>query len=804
MPRREGRGGHGARGRAAHGGGASRRPRPAAPALSEEQKAQVEALLAEVPALAAALHAAQSQGRGALLAALGSVTSTAEPVAAVFADRLGALSGEQARAAADVAHTLGELEPRAEVARQARRSRIRLRSAGIVPSLAIPAAAAPTALPMDAPLERPLLAEAYVSRSRETGELNLITAWQEGRDPNQLQPWAFLLDFWREGVKDVIHMEPMRRSRFQREVIEGMRSEQQATLVPLTWAQARRLVQDALAVNAWRGTTPAEEFEHHRAQFERLLLTEPADEAQAAEIAAEDERFAREGDRPFIETDIESDEMVVNWIGAWSLGDYGLAYDLLGDDHPIRRGQSRAEYVKLRRQWADEAQPSGLRVTVAREQERRAGALWVPGAPASAAGLGAARPELEAFWSLICKDVEMGGQFEELPMATLLSRETGRHWYWTGYTLERDRTYGFWLVARTRDEGAASQALTLEELQKRIAEAREKVKQITAQEPPAPGSEEAAEALRTISAELTAALHYADALAVKLPLDEAVFREALTDARSLGNHERAAGLIERRETRSGGSVRLQFERGIEEYLVADQYGRQDMHEAEAAWLDRAVRTLERVVEAEPTGEHLQGLGELLARQGHFERAIERLREGIRVEPDRAMLYSDLADALMSQASGEGVEHAEPLTEEERERLAREALDALREASTQDASIHGIYTRIGAIYDVLGQPEDALLALQEAVRHDPADAEARYALGSLHLSQGKPAAAVTELETAAQHVPFSVPIRLALASAYTAAGRHPEARRELDFIDRVQPGLPQVAELRARLARHAKK
>ncbi|HEX5957941.1 MAG TPA: hypothetical protein VFY92_04700, partial [Hyphomicrobiaceae bacterium] len=500
--------------------------------MSDEQRTQVEALLAEAPALAAALHAAQPQGRGALLSALSSVTSAAEPVAVAFADRLGGLSGEQAHAAADVANALGELEPRAEVARQARRSRIRLRSAGVAPSLVIPAAAAPTVLPADAPLDRPLLAEAYVSRTRDTGELNLITAWQEGRDANQLQPWAFLLDFWREGVKDVIHMEPMRRSRFQREVIEGMRSEQQATLVPLTWAQARRLVQDALAVNAWRGTSPAEEFEHHRAQFERLLLAEPADEAQAAEIAAEDERFAREGDRPFIATDIESDEMVVNWIGAWSLGDYGLAYDLLSDDHPIRRAQSRAEYVALRRQWADEAQPTGLRVTVAREQERRAGVLWVPGAPAGVAGLGAARPELEAFWSLVLQDVEMGGQLDELPMATLLSRETGRHWYWTGYSLERDRAYGIWLVARVRDEGAASQALTLEELQKRIGEAREKVKQITAQEPPAPDSEEAAEALRTISAELTAALHYADALAVKLPLDETVFREALTDARS--------------------------------------------------------------------------------------------------------------------------------------------------------------------------------------------------------------------------------------------------------------------------------
>ena len=810
MPRNDRRRPGAGRGQSAHPSGTARsgRERPdgaAGIALTDEQRAQVDALDADLAALSERLRAAAPEGREALLAALTPVTQAPEPVAQAFAQRLGTLRGAEGRDAADVAQALGELGERPAVAREARKSRLRLRSAGAVPTLTVPAPSAPAAplIAANESLTRPILAEAYVTRTRETGEMQLILGWQEQRDANDLHPWAILLDFWHEGARDFIHMDTMRRSRFQREVIDPLRGELRVAPVAVNWSQARRLLLEALDVNRWRGTEPSEEFRHHRDEIDRRLLAEPEDEAQTAEWEAELARFQREGDRSYILPNMESDETIVNWIGAWGLGDYGLAYDLLGDDNPLRREQTRDEYVALRRQWAGEADPHGLRVTLVREQERRASALWVPGMPSGAAGgVGAIgqRPDYEAFWSLNLKDVDLAGAIPELPLATITSAETGRHWYWTGYSLTRDATFNLWLLSRIRDEGAASQALTLEELQARIAEAREKVRQITAQQPPEPGSEQAAEALRTITGALTSALHYRDALAVKLPLDETLYREALTDARSLGNHERAAALIERRIGRSGGAIEPRFELGIEQYLVADQHARQGNAEAEAAWLDRAVKTLAQVAEEQPTGEHLQGLGELLARQGHFDQAEARLREGIALEPDRAMLYSDLADALMNRIGGANLDHREPLGEEEQQQVAREALDALREASARDQTIPGVYTRMGAIYDVLGQPEDALVALQEAVRHDPADAEARYALGTLYLSRGQVAAAVPELESAVQLAPLNIPIRLALASAYAAAGRVAEARRDLDLIDRLQPGLPQVAELRARLAK----
>ena len=84
------------------------------------------------------------------------------------------------------------------------------------------------------------------------------------------------------------------------------------------------------------------------------------------------------------------------------------------------------------------------------------------------------------------------------------------------------------------------------------------------------------------------------------------------------------------------------------------------------------------------------------------------------------------------------------------------------------------------------------------------AEAHYALGSLLMAKRQPDRAVHALETAVQLAPYAIPYRLNLAAAYGSLDRMGEAKRELDAIDRLQPGLPQVAELRSVLARQGKR
>ncbi|HEV8191588.1 MAG TPA: tetratricopeptide repeat protein, partial [Ktedonobacterales bacterium] len=189
-----------------------------------------------------------------------------------------------------------------------------------------------------------------------------------------------------------------------------------------------------------------------------------------------------------------------------------------------------------------------------------------------------------------------------------------------------------------------------------------------------------------------------------------------------------------------------------------------------------------------------------ARRGRLGEAEGVVREGLGLEPERASLHADLASILMARISGENIQEPETLTDDQRNTLTRDALASLREAARLDRTLPRIFTRMGAVYEVLNQPDDARLAFEEALRNDPGDADAHYALGSLLLRRQDAAGALPRLEHAVELEPMAVPYRLALAAGYVAQERKREATRELDLIDRLQPGLPQVGELRTILNR----
>src|SRR5262249_17441322 len=230
--------------------------------------------------------------------------------------------------------------------------------------------------------------------------------FQEGIDADFVRGYIFQLDFWHDGVRNFRALEPMRRRNFLGETVERLRvGEEPVPTVTVTWAQARRLVLEALSVNGWRGSEPAQEFQEQRRQVDELLLREPDDENLRAEITRENERVEREGDRFLITKGLEPEESLANWVGAWSLGDYGLAYDLPSPDTGMRRTQTRNEFMAQRRQWASEAKPGALRLTLIREQQRRASALWLPGSTGIVGGSGR---DFEAFWSLVLDESPLG------------------------------------------------------------------------------------------------------------------------------------------------------------------------------------------------------------------------------------------------------------------------------------------------------------------------------------------------------------------------------------------------------------
>src|SRR5580765_7477318 len=142
--------GHGGRrgrqGQKAQTGAKDREREQQAVPLTDEQGKALGDLTRQTPGIASALREARDDGREAMVERLSPITEAEEAVALAYAQALGAVRGEFASAAADVAQVLGEADDRREVAREARRSRLRLQSAGVRSDLTLPPAEIPLAV----------------------------------------------------------------------------------------------------------------------------------------------------------------------------------------------------------------------------------------------------------------------------------------------------------------------------------------------------------------------------------------------------------------------------------------------------------------------------------------------------------------------------------------------------------------------------------------------------------------------------------------------------------------------------------
>ncbi|HEY7357021.1 MAG TPA: hypothetical protein VH590_11165, partial [Ktedonobacterales bacterium] len=453
--------------------------------LDASAQQAIQTLLDQLPTLSQQLR--QSSERAAAYQALSPIEQQPAPVALAFADALGS---RRETDAADVALALAELSQHQALRKEARRAVVRLRSVGIAPGFSVPASEA-------APQRQRPFYLGYVSQTREQGEMQLALAWYENQAAGDVRGMVFLLEFWRDGVKDFFMTDVTTTKRFQQDYSKNTRAGEQVDILPISLAAARSLVQEALEINTWRKTPLPDAYKRHYATIRDLLLN-------AAFSEEEEQAVLRQGDRPWIARNLEAEELATNALGAWAFGDYGLFYDLLADEHASRRAQTRDAFIQLRRQWVSEAEPTSLRVLLLREQAagQAQSSLWVP------TGIHAGgRKDVEVFWALLLKDSPVGGQVEELPMATIINRETGRHWYWTAYTLVQQD--GVWRISRQRDEGLLAQGIPIPDLQQRVKDLSEEANRIAQSQPDT--EEEAEEATRNLFGTVATALHLNDA-----------------------------------------------------------------------------------------------------------------------------------------------------------------------------------------------------------------------------------------------------------------------------------------------------
>jgi tetratricopeptide (TPR) repeat protein len=734
--------------------------------LSQEDEARVQEILARRQALAQDLHSCTSRVQAEeLFAPLFSLAEIVQMGLLKSLVRVGDVD------AADLLLAMHELAPEKTVRKEARRALIQLAGARIVPSWT-PEEDRP-ALSVPSVENAPRFWKGLVAEMRESGELQLLLCWEFGLEYSEARIVSFLLDFWAGGVKDFStdtgtkrHIEEhIRRAQQRARETNELEDSPPTTFVECTLAEGRRLLNEALDINRWRKTEPHKDFRQHLPLVQRLIL-------HATEVG-EDRglTFIRRGEEP--------DMVAANFAGAWSMGDYGLCYDLLTSSSNLLEGHSREEWIELRRNWADEAHPARFEIYFLRERERAAqSALWLPDSVLSTRGT--APKEIELSWSLALADTPLSGTLPEMPMGTAVYKETGRHWFWTVYNLEQEK--GEWRIAQVKDEGVALQGLSREELRKRVQEHDDAIQKLMKEHKPTdPGMEEVFEEIVWRSWKI---LSTYDALLVKNPLDKSLYEEGYGRAMGIRAVERAAVYateIVQRFPNDPDRVVAQQRLAAVEAALGERFASQGLTEQAGHFMDLGEKLLrDSLSEQEPLGYLL--LAELLVGKGELDEGEKQLltARALMQDPEqKASIEFNLANLAINR---------------ERYPEAQGYLERLAEIAPDYPSI---WYALGYVHHNQQHFAEAEQYYQRALEVDPTDVRAYAEMATLYMAQEQADRARDILARGIRALPQSAHLRALMAMVYIEKQDRRRAQEYLNEAERLDPDLEivqAVAEL----------
>lgn len=723
------------------------------PLLSPEENDQVQRLFETYHQVAKALHGSANQNQAE--EALSAVNSLSEAAQVAF---LKTLAKENDSDAADVLVAINTLSPHKEVRKEARRSLIRLEATKTYPQWTPPIAHT-SAVQVNI-ANPPRFWKGVVTQTREEGEVQLVLCWEQGYDYGEARALALLLDFWHDGVKDAT-METSTKRRID-ERINYMRSQlSDAELVDCTLAEGKRLIEEALSVNNWRGTAPAKEYRNHLSLINSLIM-------QASDLG-------EDRGRTFINPELEEQEVVINFLGAWTMGDYALAYDLLSSSSSIREDLPRDEWIARHRAWADEAHPARMELGFVRERERSQSALWLP-TPAIGSNR-SLRKEVEIGWSVELVDTPLSGTLNEMPMGTAINKETGRHWFWTSYTLVREHEE--WRIQSATDEGANIQGLSITELQKRIKDDEDAIDSLDQRfrqraEPPEALIEE-------VSWRFTQLLHYYDALIARLPLDRQVYEDAYARAVVGGNAERMMVYLERIAQRFAEG-RGETLRRLGSTLAGLAYTpqTQGVEGRQQHLLARAEEALRQSVDVNDIALGHILLGELLLSMGQNDGAEAELLKARAMTPapdDEASIEAGLGNIAIR-----------------RERM-EEALPHYRRVAEINPDYPGIWFNLGFAHRLSGHMDEAEASYQRAIQLEPADTRPYGELAAIYMNRPDEQKAREIIELGLRNNPNSAHLHALLASILFTMGDRRGAQRQIEEAEEIDPELDIVKSVR---------
>jgi tetratricopeptide (TPR) repeat protein len=738
------------------------RKKEAGEAVSTEEQSQIQQLLDQYHQIADTLHTSTNQKE----VEAGLVALNDLPEAAQIAV-MKALGREQNVDAADVLAAVKAVSTSKEVRKEARRSLIRLEGSKIYPQWTPPITRAPAA--QIAVANPPRFWKGVVTQTREEGEIQLLLCWEQGYEYSEARMLTFLLDFWHEGVKDVM-VDLGGKRRFDERLNDMHTKMPDVSITDCTLAEGRRLIKEALEVNEWRGTPPGRDYRANLPLINQLIF-------QATDIG-------KDRGRTFINPELEPSEVIINFLGAWSLGDYGLAYDLLSDDSRIREELERDEWVKRRRNWYNEGHPTRLALGFVHEREQAQSTLWLP---SSMYGKHTpSRREIELGWSLELTETPLSGTLPEMPMGTAVNKETGRHWFWTNYIVVRElHEQEVWRIQNITDEGAAVQGLSVVELQNRIKSYEDAIEAKVKQR--GTNLNEVAEEL---SWRLTQLLHFYDALIARLPLDKRVYNDACSRAIVTGNPERTMVYLQRMAERFGEDKADTLRRlGATLVTLSYNYSQPEMHSRQDRLLQRAESTLREAISLEDNALGHILLAEFLLSQ---ERNDEAEQEFLKA---KMLGYTSSEEASIEAGLGNIAMRREQI---------QEALPHFERVAEINPKYPGIWFSIGFAQRLLSRLDAAEESYKRALLTEPEDARPYSELTAIYMNRQQPARARAIMEQGVHTNPNSAELHALYASVLFETGDTRTAQREIEQAEALDPQAELVRKVKQYIQRSRKR
>jgi tetratricopeptide (TPR) repeat protein len=442
-------------------------------------------------------------------------------------------------------------------------------------------------------------------------------------------------------------------------------------------------------------------------------------------------------------------DVVSDFLESYTNGDYQAAYEQLASTSPLRQRLSSEEWVAQRRQWSAAAHPARFRVAFIEDtndiddiEQSLTTEDNVKDTPT--------QPVIEVGWSLQFVETPLGNQLPELPVATAILKETGRHWFWTRYTLTEENDE--WLIDRMIDEGARVLKMAPLEVEQRldtIAElASQRLDTLTNEEDEEDEEDldedeedeedeefddegfmdtllEMEEAFRV----MTKGTHYNDALIAQSPdEDPEPYEQNVKQAMVTNDMERAAVYLQQLAQHFPAQrSQAQEQLGLAYYSIAQAYEEdgeesQENKDESQRFQELAEITLRTAINADKSIVAYIALAKLVFAQDRFDEAKRLLKEAQSLCTE----HKQLAD----------IEIGLGLICKKQEK-PEQALKHFQRVAELNPDYEALWYNIGVLQNQLGREEEAITSLKRNIETSPEQTAAYVELASIHIKRNNP-------------------------------------------------------------------